>query len=417
LAAGFVSAAAEPAHARLLAFLQAKHRARTARVATVGHPITRGETIVAILERYGVPTAEAQELYATAKPAFDLRRLVAGRPLKLGFTADQRLVSLRYQVDDERQLRVRRRGRGFTASIESLPYQVRAVGSGGVIESSFYAAARRAGVPDPVISRVVDLLAWKIDFSTEVHAGDRFRVLYEERILAGGRGTKPGRVLAADFNGRSGTASAFFYENDRGETTYLDADGRILDGGLLRYPLDFTRITSAFSHSRFHPILKRRRPHLGVDFAAPFGTPVRAVGAGFVRSAGTNGGFGRHVEIDHGGGLVSAYSHLRAIQPSLRAKARVERGQLIGWVGRTGLATGPHLHFAIFDRGKYVNPLRFRGTAQITQIDDRQFARVRAALGKRLRQLAGTRAASSTPPVTLSALAQARRLGPVAFTL
>ena len=190
-----------------------------------------------------------------------------------------------------------------------------------------------------------------------------------------------------------------------------------VDGGLLRYPLEFIRITSAFSQSRFHPILKRNRPHLGVDFAAPAGTPVRAVGNGAVRWAGMQGGYGRHVELDHGGGLVSAYSHLRGINKAVRVGSRVRRGQVIGWVGQSGLATGPHLHFAIFDRGEYVNPLKFHGMAMMTRVDRREFERVRATLTQQLRILAGSdRAVPSRPPLVLSSLAQPKRLGPVTFT-
>jgi murein DD-endopeptidase MepM/ murein hydrolase activator NlpD len=411
-------AAPIPSHARLLAFLQAKHEARTARVATVGHPIARGETFINILERYGVSNADVQSIYAAAKPDFDLRRLVLGRVLRLGFSAEQRLISLRYDVDDEKQLVVQRAGRSFTARMESFAYDVRVVGAGGAIDTSFYADARRSGVPDPIISQVVDLLAWEVDFSSDVHPGDRFRVVYEQRIGYGGRGARPGRVLAADFHGRAGTASAFLYESGHGEATYLDAEGHELDGGLLRYPLEFIRISSAFSQSRFHPILKRSRPHLGVDFAAPTGTPVRAVGNGSVRWAAMQGGFGRHVELDHGGGLVSAYSHLRAIHPALRVGSHVRRGQVIGWVGQSGLATGPHLHFAIFDRGRYVNPLKFHGATQLTKIDRREFERVRASLSQRLLILAEPgQSAPSGPTLVLSSLTQTQWLGPVTFAL
>lgn len=410
-------AAPVPSHARLLAFLQAKHEARTARVATVGHPIARGETFTNILEEYGVPDEDVQSIYDTAKPSFDLNRLVRGRVLQLDFAAEQRLVSLRYDIDDEKQLVVERDGRSFAARMESFPFDVRVVGAGGAITTSFYAAARRSGVPDPIISRIVDLLAQKVDFSSDVHPGDRFRVVYEEKVSRGGQGSRPGRVLATDFHGRAGDASAFLYESGGGDPTYFDAEGHEVDGGLLRYPLEFIRITSAFSQSRFHPILKRNRPHLGVDFAAPAGTPVRAVGNGAVRWAGMQGGYGRHVELDHGGGLVSAYSHLRGINKAVRVGSRVRRGQVIGWVGQSGLATGPHLHFAIFDRGEYVNPLKFHGMAMMTRVDRREFERVRATLTQQLRILAGSdRAAPSRPPLVLSSLAQPKRIGPVTFT-
>lgn len=405
-------------HARLLAFLKAKHRARTEPVATVGHPIAPGETFFAILSRYGVAKDEVQSVYDAARPETDLRRLAAGSVLSLNFAADQHFVGLQYEVDDEKRLVVERAGLGFRARLEGLPYEVRVVGARGRIERSFYRAAHRSGVPDPVISQLVDLLGWKLDFGSEVRVGDRFRVLYEERVAPDGR-VRAGRVLAADFNGRVGTATAFLYQNDRGESGYLDAEGRSLEGGLLRYPVEFTRITSSFSRSRFHPILKRHRPHLGVDFAAPIGTPVRAVGSGKVRWAARKGGFGRHVEIDHGGGMISTYSHLNGIHPAIRAGRRVERGQLIGWVGKSGLATGPHLHFAIFEDGRYVNPLKVHRAPQIRSVDPKEFERIRVERLEQLRLVGAgeLRATPSTPPVVLSSLAQARRLGPVGFTL
>lgn len=142
-----------------------------------------------------------------------------------------------------------------------------------------------------------------------------------------------------------------------GASVQLAVTGRPLPRAALSYPLERTRITSPFTPTRFHPILRRTRAHRGVDFSAPAGTPVRAAAAGTVRRAGWNGDYGRHVEIDHGGGFVSAYSHLRAIPRELRTGSQVARGQLVGWVGQSGLATGPHLHFALFQDGRYVNPL------------------------------------------------------------
>jgi murein DD-endopeptidase MepM/ murein hydrolase activator NlpD len=191
-----------------------------------------------------------------------------------------------------------------------------------------------------------------------------------------------------------------------------------LDGSLLRYPLEFTRISSTFSSSRFHPILKVRRPHLGVDFAAPTGTPVRAVGNGSVKWAGWKGGFGRHVEIDHGANLASAYSHLRGIHPSVKRTGRVKRGQVIGWVGQSGQATGPHLHFAIFEKGRYVNPLRLRHAPTAPNVDPVKFRKLQAELARELRVARGGQVvASSTPPILLSPVAAAQQLGPVTFTM
>ena len=273
-------------------------------------------------------------------------------------------------------------------------------------------------MPERIIAEMADALGSALDFGSEVHPGDRFRVLYEERLGKSGRRLKPGRLLMADFKGRAASAAAFLYESDDGKATYLDAEGRGLDGALLRYPLEFTRITSTFSSSRFHPILKRRRPHLGVDFAAPVGTPIRAVGNGTVKWAGWKGGFGRHIEIDHSGKLASAYSHLRRIHTTVKPGTRVKRGQVIGTVGSSGRATGPHLHFAIFENGRYVNPLKFRHTPPVSTVDAADFQRVRAEIKKQLRLAeGGPRRASSTPPVLLSPLTAAQQLGPVTFTL
>jgi murein DD-endopeptidase MepM/ murein hydrolase activator NlpD len=385
----------------------------------VGHLIARGESFHSILGRYGVRESESRAWYQAARTKQDLRTLQAGRVLNLTFSPLRGLVALRYDLDRERWLVVERLVEdGLQARIGRVPENVRAVLIQGVIRSSFYQSATRKGIPEPVIAQMVDILGSELDFSSEVHPGDRFRVLYEERLGPDGRLLSPGRVLTAEFKGRAASASAFLYESEDGEPAYVDAQGRGLDGSLLRYPLEFTRISSTFSSSRFHPILKVRRPHLGVDFAAPTGTPVRAVGNGSVKWAGWKGGFGRHVEIDHGANLASAYSHLRGIHPSVKRTGRVKRGQVIGWVGQSGQATGPHLHFAIFEKGRYVNPLRLRHAPTAPNVDPVKFRKLQAELARELRVARGGQVvASSTPPILLSPVAAAQQLGPVTFTM
>ena len=409
---------AGPSQARLRAALLG-HESNMRTVTTVSQPIGAGDSFASVLGSYGLSAAEIQRWYRAARPKVDLRRIAIGSSLVLVFSPQGRLDQIAYDVDAEHRLILRRSGnRGLFAGLAERPVQIHVVGVRGVVRKTFYGSAQREGIPDAVISGMVDILGYRLDFSSDVHPGDRFRVLYEERTGEDGRLLKPGRVLAADFIGRSQSAAAFLYENASGDTTYVDEEGHALDRALLRYPLEFTRITSTFSKSRFHPILKKRRPHLGVDFAAPAGTPVRSIGAGVVTWAAWKGSLGRHVEVDHGGGLVSAYSHLKGIDRAVHSGAKVKRGQLLGWVGQTGLATGPHLHFAIFENGHYTNPLKMKRTTQLTQVDPQQFEHLRTALVERLRALPGDyRPASSTPPIVLSALAQARRLGPVILTL
>lgn len=383
---------------------------------TVTHVVTRGETLGGILGGYGVGSSEARRWWSAARPKRDLSRLSVGNTLDLSFSADRTLMALSYSIDREDKVVVENDGANLRARIESRAFRVEAVGVRGGVQTTFFAAALRAGLPKAIISQMVDLLAQKINFSADIRPGDRFRVLYEKRSDAEGHELKPGALLAAEYRGQRHSLSTFLYSDGEGHNSYLDSDGRALDGSLLRYPLEFTRISSAFSYSRFHPILKYRRPHLGVDFAAPIGTPVRSVGSGKVRWAAWKGGLGRHVEVDHGDGLVSAYSHLRSIAPVARPGAVVERGEVIGWVGKSGSATGPHLHFAIFDKGKYINPLNARRVATMAKVDPARFAKQRDQLAQNLRA-ATTSQRPSDLPVPFSALAQARHLEPLSLTL
>lgn len=398
-------------------FTSSEDEAATSTV-TVSHPIGRREDLASVLERYGVSKDDVSEWYRAARAKVDLRWLTAGRSMVLSF-ADQSLRSLRYDLDDQRQLVIEPNGANrVDARVEPLPVRVTVTGAGGTIRESFYRSARQAGLPAPVISAMVDLLGWKIDFTNDVQPGDRFRVLYERRMGLDGRALKPGRVLAVEFAGAARSISAYLYEDDQGHTQYVDERGLPIQPAVLRYPLAFTEISSTFSASRFHPILKHSRPHLGVDFSAPAGTPVRAVAAGTVASAEWKGELGRTIEIKHGGDLVTVYAHLRGFHPSVRPGAPVTLGQVIGWVGQTGLATGPHLHYAVFEHGRYTNPLTMRPPPQTARVDAWQFDYVRAAFSRQLTELVGDyRVVQSTPAVALSPAAQARSLGPLSITL
>jgi murein DD-endopeptidase MepM/ murein hydrolase activator NlpD len=389
------------------------------RPVTVRHLIVRGETLSHILARYGIPERDARDWVKEASRKVNLRRLTPGRNIDLSFSGSK-LQELRFPIDDERDVVVTRTdGSRLRVSVESLPVQLRVMGASGLVEGTFYDAAQQAGLPDGVISAMVDILGWKIDFNADVLPGDYFRVLYEHRVDSDGRPLKPGRVVAVDYSGGKRSAQAFLYTNEAGEDVYLDAEGNPLDRVFLRYPLEFTRITSTFSHARFHPILHQVRPHEGVDFAAPAGTPVRAIGSGVVRLAGWKGGLGRTVEIDHGDGLVSVYGHLSYVRQGIRPGAKVPRGEIVGAVGMSGLATGPHLHFALFDGARFVNPLNMSGrVSSIAQVNGNEFSLVHNDLLAQLRSIPGSyRPAPSTPPVALSDVAQARQLGAVALTL
>ncbi len=384
---------------------------------TVTHIVSHGDTLATIMARYGIGPGEVHRWWTAARPTRDLSKLSIGHKLELSFTAENRLVSLGYTIDDDERLVVERGDEAFRTRVEEHNVFRSPIGARGRVEASFFEAAQAAGIPNSVISQMVDVLSVRLDFDSRVRPGDRFRVLYEGRFDENGNPLKPGRVLAAEYFGSRQSVAAFLYEDESGKTVYVDDKGQALDDALLRYPLEFTRITSTFSHARFHPILKKRKPHLGVDFAAPTGTPVRAIGNGKVRWSARKGAFGRHVEVDHGGGLVSAYSHLSRIHSRAGKGASVERGEVIGWVGRSGRATGPHLHFAIFENGRYVNPLNDRRAPAVAKVDPGRFATQREHLSAQLRAVTTHhRPHRSAEPPHFSSLDQAVHLEPAALT-
>jgi murein DD-endopeptidase MepM/ murein hydrolase activator NlpD len=385
---------------------------------TVAHPIARGDRLEAIMRRYGVHPPESARWIEAAGPLANLQRIEAGRYVTLSFSGGE-LLALRYDLAGGRRLAVERVvGSELSAFVEEPPVIVKSVGVRGIIRSGFFADARDAGVPDVIISRMVDLLSGSIDFSSEVVPGDRFRLVFEERCRLDGRPLEPGRILAAEYVGLLDSAAAFLYSDEDGEPRYVGERGQPVDRDLLRYPVEFTHISSGFSLSRLHPLLKQDRPHLGVDFAAAAGTPVRAVGPGTVRWATWKGELGRHVEIDHGDDLVSSYSHLRAIHPAIVDGLKVERGRVIGWVGQSGLATGPHLHFALFEKGEYRDPLSMIRSAGTPPVDRERFRLVRSIWMAQLRAIPGSYVpVPSSAPEALSALAQARREGSILLTL
>jgi len=383
-------------------------------LSTTRHQVQRGETLSSILRGCGLRQGEITQWDAALQRAAGKVALSPGRVITLEFTSPTKLTSLSYAVDNQTRAIVERSGRALRGRTEPLVVKVSVAGAQGVVEKNFHLAALQAGIPDRVISQMADILGWEFDFR-HVRRGDRFRVVYERRVSADGRVLPPGKVLAAEIHSGRRIVQGFYYDDD-GEGTYVDAKGTALRQSFLRYPVEFTQISSVFSNQRFHPILKTNRPHNGVDFAAPPGTPVRAAGDGVVSWAGRNGEYGNHVAIDHGEGMVTTYSHLRGIASGLRPGMRVRQGQVIGFVGQTGLATGPHLHFALFRNQQYMNPL----TARVTLRQPvRNAARFQVAKQTLLTQLANVPLPPPTAPaepIAVAGLAPSQRVGVVTLT-
>ncbi|MBI4518331.1 MAG: peptidoglycan DD-metalloendopeptidase family protein [Deltaproteobacteria bacterium] len=381
---------------------------------SVRHVVQRTETLTGILAKRGLSRREIAQWDKAIRTAAGPVQLAPGHVLVLQLERGGRLAALNYEVDNHTRVVVERAGKQLRGRTEPLAIKVTVVGAEGVVEKNFHQAARRTGIPDQIISQMADILGWEFDFR-RVQAGDRFRVLYERRVSSDGRVLPPGRVLAAEIRSAKRLAQAFYYD-DGVEGTYVDASGRVLAQSFLRYPVEFTRISSVFSGARFHPILKHTRPHNGVDFAAPVGTPVRAAGDGVVIAAGRNGDYGNQIAVRHGEGLSTTYSHLRGIARDLRAGTAVRQGQVIGWVGQTGLTTGPHLHFALYRNGQYLNPLTARVSLRRLIADPQRFQLAKQGLLTRLAGVPRPPSAVPVEPTLLAALPPTRRPGVVSIT-
>lgn len=322
--------------------------------------VRRGDTFASLLQLYDVDLGEALVWHGGTRKTFNLAKLRPGRSLTLFFERETwMLAAIEYRIDSMNVL-VAERGvdREVRARVARIPSATEIRIIAGTLDSNMAADCSAAGIPPRITTELADIYAWDIDFE-KLQRGDQFRVVYEVAIGEDGDVVQTGRILAAAIESRGRLHTAILHTGEDGTQSYYDLEGRSLDRGLLRYPLEYTRISSGFSTSRLHPILARHRPHQGVDFAAPQGTPVRAMADGVVLYAGWQGQLGRAVRIDHAdpSPYESVYGHFSRIASTVREGRRVRKGEIIGYVGRTGLATGPHLHLELVVDGKHVNPL------------------------------------------------------------
>ncbi|HYC54834.1 MAG TPA: peptidoglycan DD-metalloendopeptidase family protein [Candidatus Binatia bacterium] len=325
----------------------------------VEHHFQSGQTFSHVISSYGVSPEKAAEWIKAAQRVYSLTRIFPGQKLVLSIdTASQDLVSLTMEVDAQTNLVARRKDGAVVATREpvELGRHLRVVQ--GIIRGSFYASASRAGVPDEVISDCAEALGWDLNFENDIQPGANFSVAFEELERADATSRTPGQLLSVRIVNGGKTHEGIYFQSPSSKTgSYYARNGQTLGRDYLRFPVSFVRISSGFSQSRFHPVLKRARPHNGVDFAAPTGTPVYAVADGRVDMAEWHGGNGRYVKIRHDDVYESSYSHLSRIADGVRPGGEVSKGQVIGYVGSTGLSTGPHLHFSMYKNGEYIDPM------------------------------------------------------------
>jgi murein DD-endopeptidase MepM/ murein hydrolase activator NlpD len=306
--------------------------------------VLRGDTIGSLLARASVDDPAALTYLTTDPSARPLYQLRPGRPIHIATDASGRLAGLRFLAGDGDVLAIARTANGLVASRSAPPPDTRVDVRAGVVESSLFGAADAAGLPDAVTLALADIFGGDIDFYHDLRRDDRFAVVYETRYVDG-EPVATGRVLAAEFVNRGQTYRALLWRGPDGSEGYYDESGRSSRKGFLRSPLEFSRVTSGFTLARFHPILQTWRAHRGTDFAAPVGTPVRATADGEVQFAGVQNGYGNVVILRHDGTYSTLYAHLSRFAAGLRAGARVRQGETVAYVGQTGWATGPHLHY------------------------------------------------------------------------
>lgn len=317
--------------------------------------LTSNNTFYQVMTAIKVPGPEILDIVKKAKPIFNLTRLKEDSVLK-AFTIDGRLQKIEYKFSDYEFLLVERDPDGnMAAKKEELPHETREVVVSGTIENSLYEGALKAGADPQAVVALTDIFAWDIDFASDIHKGDTFRLL-SEMLYVEGVPVKTGRLIGAEMENGGKRYAAIYYEG-KGGKGYYDEKGRSLKKTLLKSPLRFRRITSTFSRGRYHPILKRYRPHHGIDYGAPTGTPIESAGSGVVKHAGWKGGYGNYIEVKHSNGYTTAYGHLSRIGKGIRSGAKVDQGQVIGYVGSTGLSSGPHLHYEVKVGGRLINPL------------------------------------------------------------
>jgi murein DD-endopeptidase MepM/ murein hydrolase activator NlpD len=319
--------------------------------------IKSGDTLASIFSKKGISSTTTHKIATLNEQTRKLRYIQPGDEIQLLLDEQRGIRKMKYIPDITRTLLIElNEDQSYSSKIINYQLEAYPVYREGVIDSSLFEAAANADIPEDVIMDLVAIFGWDIDFSLDIRSGDRFGIVYEE-LYKDDVKIRNGRILSAEFINNGTTYRAVYYTDPSGNSDYYAPDGKSMRKAFLRSPVKFSRISSRFSNKRWHPILSKWRSHKGVDYAAARGTPVRASGDGKITFAGTKGGYGRLVVIQHGGRYTTVYGHLNSYAKGARAGTKVKQGQIIGYVGSSGLATGPHLHYEFRVNGVHRNPL------------------------------------------------------------
>lgn len=319
---------------------------------TVGN----GDTLSIIFNKVGLSTSVLHSALSSSKNAKRFTQLKTGQVLNFDFDEQGEFTRLHTRLNDLESIALNKTAKGFAFEHDKITPTTQTSYARGVIDSSLFLASRKAGLSHALTMDLANIFGYDIDFALDIRHGDEFEVIFEEKVIEGKRvGT--GNILAARFTNKGKTYTAVRHTTAQGTTSYFNANGESMRKAFIRTPVDFARISSRFSNGRKHPILNKIRAHKGVDYAAPRGTPIKSAGDGRVLLAGRKGGYGNTVVIQHGRSYQTLYAHMQGFAKGIRNGAQVKQGQIIGYIGTTGLSTGPHLHYEFQVNGKHVDPL------------------------------------------------------------
>ncbi|MCP3687856.1 MAG: peptidoglycan DD-metalloendopeptidase family protein [Gammaproteobacteria bacterium] len=322
--------------------------------------IKSGDTLASIFSRIGLSPSTTHAIATLNEQTRALRYIKPGQKIHLLLGENSNLRQMKYEPDITKTLLVKRtEDQSFDTQIITSRLDAFPVYRDGIIESSLFEAAADSNIPEKVIMDLANIFGWDIDFSLDIRKGDRFGIVYNE-LYKDDVKIRNGRILAAEFINNGKTYRAAYYIDPKGNGAYYDESGKSMRKAFLRSPVEFSRITSRFSKKRWHPVLSKWRSHKGVDYGARRGTPIRAAGDGKIVHAAKKGGYGRTIIIQHGGRYRTLYAHLNGYARGVRSGKKVKQGQIVGYVGSSGLATGPHLHYEFRVNGVHRNPLTVR---------------------------------------------------------
>lgn len=321
----------------------------------VSQTVRSGDTLSHVFKRAGLGSQDVQDVLAATGDTSSFKKIHPGQRLNFDIR-DSGLAAVEYVISRTESLLISKKDDGFhadTVTQELVPYTSYAEGT---INSSLFLSGKKAGLSTPMTMELANIFAWDVDFALDIRDGDSFKVIYQQLYLNGEK-VKDGEILAAQFTNQGKTFTAVRFETEEHGADYYTPAGESMRKAFLRSPVDFARISSHFNLARRHPVLHTIRAHKGTDYAASRGTPIKSTGDGKVIFAGWKGGYGRVVIIQHGQGIQTLYGHMNGFARSVRAGSRVNQGQVIGYVGNTGLATGPHLHYEFYVNGSVRNPV------------------------------------------------------------